>query len=253
MRIFAAIVPPPQVVEDLDEFLAPRRESGGASPGPRWAAPEQFHITLAFAGEARGSDVEEAQEAIEQVTRRRGPLELRLRGAGAFPGPGHARTLWLGVETVSGDAVPPLSEGPSLSNGPTSSNGPWPSNGPTSSDGPAPSDGPTSTDGPAPSHGPASLGGPSSPDGPLTSLANAVRTAARGTGVAAEGGPFVPHLTVARFGRPADATKWLRVLDTYTSVSWEADEVVLFASYLGQGRGGRPRHEELAVFPLLGD
>lgn len=197
MRIFAAIVPPPQVVEDLDDFLAPRRESS-ATPGPRWAAPEQFHVTLAFAGEARASDVEEAQEAIEQVTRRRGPLELRLRGAGAFPGPGHARALWLGVESASE---------------------------------------PTTT----------------SSEAPLTSLANAVRTAARGAGVAAEGGTFVPHLTVARLGRPADATKWLRVLDTYTSATWHADEIVLFASHLGQGRGGRPRHEELAVFGLLGE
>ncbi|MDO5698351.1 MAG: RNA 2',3'-cyclic phosphodiesterase [Dermatophilus congolensis] len=198
MRIFAALVPPEEVVEDLDEFLAPRRESTG-SPGLRWAVPEQFHITLAFAGDARASDVEEAQEAIAAACRRRPPLDLRLAGAGAFPGPGHARALWVGVGDHDAQPFSP----------------------------------------------------PETPAA-LSSLAEAVRTATRGAGIAAEGGAFRAHLTVARLGRPIDATKWLRVLETYRSVPWRADEVTLFASYLGQGRGGKPRHEELAVFSLHG-
>ncbi len=197
MRIFAAIMPPMEVVEDLDEFLAPRREHPDS--GLRWAMPEQFHITLAFAGEADAFDVERAQEAISAVASRRPPLDLALAGAGAFPGPGHARAIWLGL-MVNGEAASP----------------------------------------PADAHT------------PLHSLAAAVRTAARGVGIQVEGGPFRPHLTVARLGRPADATKWLRILETYRSDLWHADEIVLFASHLGQGRRGRPRHEELAVFPLRG-
>ena len=47
-RLFAAIVPPPDAVEHLDEFLEPRRESGSQKLDMRWTSAEQFHITLAF-------------------------------------------------------------------------------------------------------------------------------------------------------------------------------------------------------------
>ena len=40
-----------------------------------------------------------------------------------------------------------------------------------------------------------------------------VRSPARWPGRAPEGGPFVPHLTLGRFPRPEDATRWVRVLD----------------------------------------
>ena len=43
--MFAALVPPDDVVEDLDAFLEPRREVAG----PRWSPPPQWHVTLAFA------------------------------------------------------------------------------------------------------------------------------------------------------------------------------------------------------------
>jgi len=42
----------------------------------------------------------------------------------------------------------------------------------------------------------------------------------------------------------------LRVLDPYAGPSWQAREVALVASYLGQGRGGRSRHEVREIFAL---
>ncbi|MEI2827955.1 MAG: 2'-5' RNA ligase family protein [Dermatophilaceae bacterium] len=70
------------------------------------------------------------------------------------------------------------------------------------------------------------------------------------SGAPPDGKRFVPHLTLARLKRPIEATKWLRVLDTYRSPRWHLDEIDLVASYLGEGPGRRPRYETAATIPL---
>ena len=75
----------------------------------------------------------------------------------------------------------------------------------------------------------------------------------------------VAELFTTSFGdaRPIDAEEirswlrneelkpdWLRVLEGYAGPQWTAREVTLFVSHLGEGRGGRPRHEPVAVLPL---
>jgi len=88
-------------------------------------------------------------------------------------------------------------------------------------------------------------------DGPeLGRLATGVRAAAGKAGAAADGGRFHPHVTLARAGRPVEATRWLRVLDAYRGETWPAEEVALVASYLGEGPRRRPRHEVVDTFPL---
>ncbi len=62
----------------------------------------------------------------------------------------------------------------------------------------------------------------------------------------------MPHLTLGRFGRPVDATRWLRVLDTYRGPGWTARELVVVQSHQPRERGHRPRHEVLATAPLGG-
>jgi RNA 2',3'-cyclic 3'-phosphodiesterase len=84
----------------------------------------------------------------------------------------------------------------------------------------------------------------------LARLATGVRAAAAKSGIEVDGGRFRPHLTLARLGRPADVTRLLRVLDLYAGPSWQAREVALIASYLGQGPKGRPRHEVAQIFRL---
>jgi 2'-5' RNA ligase len=81
-------------------------------------------------------------------------------------------------------------------------------------------------------------------------LAGGVRAAGAKSGIEVGGGRFHPHLTLARLAVPADVTRWLRVLDEYSSPSWQAHEVELIASYLGQGRHGRSRHEVREIFTL---
>jgi RNA 2',3'-cyclic 3'-phosphodiesterase len=84
----------------------------------------------------------------------------------------------------------------------------------------------------------------------LMRLAGGVRAAGAKSGIEVGGGRFHPHLTLARLGRPVDVTRWLRVLEPYAGPSWQAREVVLIASYLGQGPNGRSRHEVRATFEL---
>lgn len=86
----------------------------------------------------------------------------------------------------------------------------------------------------------------------LTPLARAVRSACSVAGAAPDGGPFRPHLTLGRFGRPTEATRWVRLLDTYRGPSWTVEDLAVVASHLPRERGHRPRHEVLAEVPLSG-
>ena len=93
MRLFAALTPSAQAIEDLDEFLQPRREAG---PDLRWTDPEQWHVTLAFMAAVPDRAVEEVEHAVAEVAASHPPVELRLLGCGAFPQVAQARVLWVG-------------------------------------------------------------------------------------------------------------------------------------------------------------
>lgn len=90
------------------------------------------------------------------------------------------------------------------------------------------------------------------PDGVLTALATRVRHAAGVSGVPVDGRRFRPHLTLARLGRPAEVSKWVRLLDAYDGPAWPLAPLRLFASHLGEGPRRRPRYELLAELPFPG-
>lgn len=185
MRVFVAVEPPEEVVEDLDAFLDPRRDSGQV----RWSPPAQWHLTLAFAGSAPSRVAEPLVEEVAGAAARHAPVELAVAGGGCFPDVTRARVLWAGVR--GGAALEPL--------------------------------------------------------------ARAVRSALAVVGASPDGGPFVPHLTLGRFGGPPDdATRWVRVLDSYAGPAFTASDVVVVESHLPRERGHRPRHEVLARLPLGG-
>lgn len=90
MRLFSALWPAPSAVEHLQrEFRAV-----GLTRGVRATPAERWHVTLAFYGND-ASAPERASHLDEHVTGLSAP-ELRLAGAGVFPG-----VLWVGVEPVS--------------------------------------------------------------------------------------------------------------------------------------------------------
>lgn len=94
MRMFVALVPPEEVVEHLDEFLAVRRD---AAPF-RWTMPEQLHVTLAFLAHVPDRRLDDLVERLERAARRRTPVTARVAGGGAFPDPARARVLWGGLD-----------------------------------------------------------------------------------------------------------------------------------------------------------
>jgi len=84
----------------------------------------------------------------------------------------------------------------------------------------------------------------------LRRLATGARAAATTAGIETDGGRFHPHVTLARTGRPVEASRWLRVLDSYRGPPWRANEITLIESHLGEGPRRRPRYEVRAAFPL---
>lgn len=99
VRAFLAVWPPNGVVADLDRCLQPLREAAGSGSGRwRWTRPGHLHLTLAFLSAL--SDDGQARLVAESTdwAARQTPLRVSLGGTGAFPGPGRAKVLWVGIQ-----------------------------------------------------------------------------------------------------------------------------------------------------------
>jgi RNA 2',3'-cyclic 3'-phosphodiesterase len=94
-RMFVAVVPPDDVLEDLEAFVSPRRD---AAPF-RWTDPEQWHLTLAFSRDVPDRSYDDLVDRLTRAARKRRPIEARISGGGAFPNVGRARIVYAGVET----------------------------------------------------------------------------------------------------------------------------------------------------------
>ena len=70
--------------------------------GPRWAAPDQWHLTLQFLGPV--ASVAPVVQALAAVGRLRA-FTARLGGAGAFPGVRRARVIWIGAAEGGAELV----------------------------------------------------------------------------------------------------------------------------------------------------
>lgn len=184
MRMFVAVVPPPGVTDDLDAFLAVRREAAAF----RWTPAEHLHLTLAFMADVDEHRIDGLEDRLELAAHKRQPMTAALAGGGAFPNVGRAKVLWAGVDI--NDQVE------------------------------------------------------------LDRLAAGCRAAATKAGAPVAGGHFRRHITVARMGRPVEASRWVHLLDAYRGPSWSVDEIALVASHLGEGPRRRPRHETVATFRL---
>ncbi|NUS51949.1 MAG: RNA 2',3'-cyclic phosphodiesterase, partial [Nocardioidaceae bacterium] len=70
MRMFTALVPPTDAVEDLAAFLGPRQEAG---QDLRWTTPEQWHLTLAFMAEVADRHLDDLVARLTRAATRRTP------------------------------------------------------------------------------------------------------------------------------------------------------------------------------------
>ena len=96
MRVFAALVPPLDVVEDLADFLSPRRDDPAARD-LSWSRPQSWHITLAFMESAPVDAVDAFIDRLGEGTLQIGMRPLQIVGGGAFPVVERAKVLYAGV------------------------------------------------------------------------------------------------------------------------------------------------------------
>jgi RNA 2',3'-cyclic 3'-phosphodiesterase len=89
IRLFAALAAPGEIAEALSP-----RQTGLA--GARWRPPEAFHITLRFFGEVAEDRADDLDLALAEV--RGAPLDLELRGVGAFGEGAEINAVWAGVK-----------------------------------------------------------------------------------------------------------------------------------------------------------
>lgn len=87
-RMFVAIRPPEEILEQIAEFLRPRS-------GMTWIDPAQWHLTLAFLPAVPTHREDDLIDALGRTALRHSRFDLRLDGAGAFPNPLDARVMWL--------------------------------------------------------------------------------------------------------------------------------------------------------------
>ncbi|WP_441250743.1 RNA 2',3'-cyclic phosphodiesterase [Kitasatospora sp. McL0602] len=93
MRLFVAVLPPVEAVQELVDAAAPLR---GTAEGERlrWSGVEGWHLTLAFLGELPVVELDRLEQLLGQVAAGHGAHRLRLAGGGNFGD----RVLWAGVE-----------------------------------------------------------------------------------------------------------------------------------------------------------
>lgn len=94
MRLFAAVLPPDDVAEELAHAVEGLKALRGADR-LRWTGRPGWHFTLAFYGEVDDARVPELSQRMARAARRGGPFPLAVRGGGQF---GHGRALWAGAE-----------------------------------------------------------------------------------------------------------------------------------------------------------
>ncbi|MFC4119161.1 RNA 2',3'-cyclic phosphodiesterase [Nonomuraea zeae] len=104
MRLFAALVPPDEVLDEISHAIAPYV---GQVPGLRWPDRATWHITLAFFGEVPETVLPELEVRLARAVHRHTVLDLAFTGFGAFSSVRRARVFWAGV---TGDSMVRLAD-----------------------------------------------------------------------------------------------------------------------------------------------
>jgi 2'-5' RNA ligase len=81
MRLFVALWPPAEVVDELATAVAGIRP---LAPELRWAPSRQWHLTLVFLGEVDDQQRPELARRLARVAARHSPLRLRFTDGGRF-------------------------------------------------------------------------------------------------------------------------------------------------------------------------
>ncbi|MGA5039399.1 RNA 2',3'-cyclic phosphodiesterase [Streptomyces capoamus] len=93
MRLFAAVLPPEDVVDELAAEVSRLRALPDAGR-LRWTDRPGWHFTLAFYGEVPDGVVPALSDRLARAAHRSAPFPLAVAGGGQF---GRGRALWAGA------------------------------------------------------------------------------------------------------------------------------------------------------------
>ncbi len=98
-RLFVAVPLPADAVAACGALIDQVR-NGPSGAVARWVHVPTLHLTLRFLGDTAPDLVPDVALAVREalISAGQGPFQVRLAGAGAFPGARKPRTLWLGIE-----------------------------------------------------------------------------------------------------------------------------------------------------------
>ncbi|MDR1823846.1 MAG: RNA 2',3'-cyclic phosphodiesterase [Bifidobacteriaceae bacterium] len=98
MRLFAAIVPPEYVLDNLARSLS-RFTDGPQGRRNPWQPAQNWHLTLAFYGDVPDDALDSQVERLAHAAAVSAPATLRLAGCGTF----RDKVAWIGL---AGDTGP---------------------------------------------------------------------------------------------------------------------------------------------------
>lgn len=94
VRTFIAVELPPEIRQRASTLI---ERLQGTEAKVKWVRPEEMHWTLKFLGEVDLVDIPQVCQRVGRAAARLHPFDVEAFGAGAFPDPYHARTVWLGM------------------------------------------------------------------------------------------------------------------------------------------------------------
>jgi 2'-5' RNA ligase len=94
MRLFVAIWPPAEVLDDLPlAYLQSRIDRQGV----RFTRPEKIHLTLRFLGNVQDEQLEPLVQALSESLAAVSSVELEAKGVGGFPNLRRPKIVWIGL------------------------------------------------------------------------------------------------------------------------------------------------------------
>jgi len=100
MRAFIAA----EIPEEIQQILSDAQDKlRSAAACVKWVETRNIHITLKFLGEINEDQTETVCGVVYEALRGVDAFRVSLSGLGAFPGRGHPRVIWAGIDKGAGE------------------------------------------------------------------------------------------------------------------------------------------------------
>jgi len=94
VRSFLAVELPPHILSQIGKIQDRLR---ACRAQVRWVRVEQIHLTLKFFGNIEEKQIPEISSVVKEISARKSPFSVWVKGLGAFPTIRNPRVIWLGL------------------------------------------------------------------------------------------------------------------------------------------------------------